>query len=120
MIVDWGVAPKWAKYHAFDFNGKGFWYKDEPTLGPGDGCWDTGGRFELSHYFVNTMFTDYAATLVERPVKKCQSEEIAKLRVTVAQLEDAINYLRAKLAGRSIDIDALAIRIQNLETWRKS
>lgn len=30
--VDWNSAPEWAKYIAYDVDGRGFWYETKPEL----------------------------------------------------------------------------------------
>lgn len=40
MEIDWSKAPEGAKYHAFDKNGDGWWYENEPER--------STKRFELS------------------------------------------------------------------------
>ena len=32
MTIDWTQAPAWANYHAFDEDGRGFWYEVLPTF----------------------------------------------------------------------------------------
>lgn len=64
ITVDWNEAPDWAKYHAVDADGWGYWYKEVPV--PKDNLFyaQTGGspskRYDLTD-------TDWRNTLTKRP-----------------------------------------------------
>lgn len=52
--IDWTLAPDWAKHHAVDVSGAGFWYENQPHVGKA-GQWindrENEGRIMGSGYF---------------------------------------------------------------------
>lgn len=52
--IDWTLAPDWAKHHAIDATGAGFWYENQPHGGKA-GQWindrEQEGRIMGSGYF---------------------------------------------------------------------
>ncbi len=49
MVIDWTQAPPWARYHAFDKIGAGYWYENrpEPFVKP---WWEATGLIIRSGY----------------------------------------------------------------------
>jgi hypothetical protein len=64
--IDWGNAPDWANYHAFDANGNGYWYEEKPKLLKNYGLWGVTIRKVLSSNLFNNK-TYFANTLTCRP-----------------------------------------------------
>ena len=44
VVPDWSIAPEWARWWVYDFDGAGWWFEDEPQ--PGKFVWnsDSGRR----------------------------------------------------------------------------
>lgn len=55
--VDWSSAPEWAEFHAFDLNGDGHWYENQPikyVTNQRHFTWKAqGGRTSVSGYKTN-------------------------------------------------------------------
>ena len=74
--VDWSFAPYWAKYHAFDASGNGYWYSFKPE--PQNGVvwsydprlnYDLGSLYRGSSFSmpVPTARAMWRESLTERP-----------------------------------------------------
>ena len=128
MTIDWSSAPEWAEFHAFDKDGRGYWYKSRPTLDPCadywyvPGCHQKGEYYvEQSGHYVGMPSTYYDRSLVSRPIKGCQNNEIAELKSKVAELDRQVIALKNALKSRDLVLSALRVRldqIQEREQWQ--
>lgn len=67
MKINWTQAPAWARYHAIDQNGNGYWFEDLPTISTFHSVWQTSeeGNFTASD-FTLLAGQDWRQSLVER------------------------------------------------------
>jgi len=64
ISIDWSKAPAWAKYHAFDGDGRGGWHQEKPTIGE-YGFWvATGYKWPSGNW--KPLESDWKYTLTER------------------------------------------------------
>ena len=67
--VDWSKAPEWAMWHAFDIDGKGWFYENKPTNS--NESWEPSTDSDLcvrSGYNLPTGLPfNWEKTLIERP-----------------------------------------------------
>jgi hypothetical protein len=67
-VIDWSTAPRWANYHAFDNDGKGWWYASKPVrilVG-----WDVDRASDIScspSGLWSTTHDQWRDSLVKRP-----------------------------------------------------
>lgn len=69
--VCWRIAPSWAKYHAYDFDGQGYFYENMPTLNRW--VWYTNGSgsyYKSGLVNINVNAGNFKESLTTRPVTK--------------------------------------------------
>ena len=102
--VDWSTAPEWAKLHAYDFDGRGFWYGHEPRTGAG--VWLGVSPWDRSNYAIPEG-SNWRDSLTVRPEPKPEpeSETIADLRRQIAELQQEVEVLKSGRNALSARLD---------------
>jgi hypothetical protein len=61
-MIDWNIAPPWAKFAAMDHTSEWYWYDERPTWREDIQAWETRGNFDP------VDMTDWARdSVLERP-----------------------------------------------------
>lgn len=78
MQVDWSKAPEWAKWHAFDECGKGYWFECIPSISKNISVWDNeyGGRFEPSDEYIGYC-EEWKHSKTKRPDQHTNNDQTA-------------------------------------------
>lgn len=79
----WKQSPSWARYHAFDGDGEGYWYKHEPMPSEFESYWVGGGNHEKNNIAYDGNNDFWQDTLEPRPFDTipCPFCEIANLSI---------------------------------------
>lgn len=67
MTIDWTKAPEWAKYHAFDGDGRGGWHEHYPIQSV-YGYWIAKG-YEWPSGYEKPADVYWFKTIEARPIK---------------------------------------------------
>jgi hypothetical protein len=68
-VIDWSTAPEWAKYHAFDGDGRGAWHQHKPFIALHNWFWTAPG-YKIPSWATLPTGANWRESLTEKPDNK--------------------------------------------------
>ncbi len=101
VMIDWSTAPEWAKYHAFNSDGRGGWHQNLPSInqvvplfwGQAGYCWPSGYQLPYGEIWQDSLTarnqsysSDHviAALIGDRTLPPCDPAQWPRYRVIYA------------------------------------